>query len=570
MAETITFGEFWESADTVPPESRERIQVLADMYARMPLGHPVRQRLDAIVREEEPRVAVAKLSEGAYRAEEKLGDRAADAGLAGIGDAFTEWYDAEYAREAPRATYTDPPEFGGGTWSMDERVTTVPWTPKEQRIAVAAPPQRLLEGYPDMSPERRQHAEDLRARARKREGASREEYGPEQAVGDMIWDERQSTVAPGGYDPAQMTPRQRRTMGPLMAPRLGDPPPTRAGASREIFRTFTGDDPQPLALSPEEIRNRRIAENVDLREEVSPSWMPAFEGLDAPGDLAYGNVRGPSLGYASESLISDPRRPGDLRVTTSQETLLPDGETIDSVLTLQEPLSAFLGGGGEAGGAPAPSGEPALPDPAAAVDQLDALTPSDYRAPGAPVPGAAPAKPEGGGMTGKSLGGALVGGAGIAAAIGNTIADFRTTAALEDQLASSAAGDTIARREGALAGSQAQRNIMATSMGRRDISPALALRNAQMAGSRTLSDVYGQAAIASARERRESEAQLAQLRKQRWNTLFGGLTRTAGDVGALLATQGAAEETANMNKRLTDLEASNLNQVGLAPGQRRR
>ncbi len=65
-------------------------------------------------------------------------------------------------------------------------------------------------------------------------------------------------------------------------------------------------------------------------------------------------------------------------------------------------------------------------------------------------------------------------------------------------------------------------------------------------------------------------AQLAQLRKQRWNTLFGGLTRTAGDVGALLATQGAAEETAKMNKRLTDLEASNLNQVGLAPGQRRR
>ena len=205
------------------------------------------------------------------------------------------------------------------------------------------------------------------------------------------------------------------------------------------------------------------------------------------------------------------------------------------------------------GGAPAAGGTSVLPAPG-----------------GAPVPGAAPAEPEGGGMSAMSLGGALIGGAGIASAIGNTIADFRTTAALEDQLAASAAGDTVARREGALAGSQAQRNIMATSLGRRDISPALALRNAQMAGSRTLSDVYGQAAIASARERRESEAQLAQLRKQRWNTLFGGLTRTAGDVGALLATQGAAEETANMNKRLTDLEASNLNQVGLAPGQRRR
>jgi hypothetical protein len=204
---------------------------------------------------------------------------------------------------------------------------------------------------------------------------------------------------------------------------------------------------------------------------------------------------------------------------------------------------------------------------AAAKGGAGSASPGGAAAPGSP---AAPAQPEGGGMSPMSLGGALIGGAGIAAAIGNTIADFRTTAALEDQLASSAAGDTIARREGALAGSQAQRNIMATSMGRRDISPALALRNAQMAGSRTLSDVYGQAAIASARERRESEAKLAQLRKQRWNTLFGGLTRTAGDVGALLATQGAAEETSKMNKRLTDLEASNLNQVGLAPGQRRR
>ena len=234
-------------------------------------------------------------------------------------------------------------------------------------------------------------------------------------------------------------------------------------------------------------------------------------------------------------------------------TLMPEGETIEGSLTsLRDPRVTAT----ETESVVTPSG---------AEEVTESVS-----APAAPVPGAAPPQTEGGGMSPMSLGGALIGGAGIAAAIGNTIADFRTTAALEDQLAASAAGDTIARREGALAGSQAQRNIMATSMGRRDISPALALRNAQMAGSRTLSDVYGQAAIASARERRESEAQLAQLRKQRWNTLFGGLTRTAGDVGALLATQGAAEETANMNKRLTDLEASNLNQVGLAPGQRRR
>ncbi len=189
--------------------------------------------------------------------------------------------------------------------------------------------------------------------------------------------------------------------------------------------------------------------------------------------------------------------------------------------------------------------------PAAAVVGADGV-PEMLRRPtesggGTPPLGAAPAKPEGGGFwtSPKSIGGAIVGGVGIAAAIGNSIADFRTTQALERQLASSAAGNTIARREGALAGSQAQRNIMATSMGRRDISPALALRNAQMAGSRALSDVYGMAAIESARERRESEAALADLRKRRWNTLFGGLTQTAGTVGSLLATEGAKTEVAN-------------------------
>jgi len=281
---------------------------------------------------------------------------------------------------------------------------------------------------------------------------------------------------------------------------------------------------------------RRAAEAVEAVSEDALENFPAFSAV-SPADMA--------SGVGPRNIFGDP--------IIKPLTLMPEGETIEGSLT-------------------------SLLDPRVTATETEAVvTPSgaeevteSVSAPATAVPGAAPAKPGGGGMSPMSLGGALIGGAGIAAAIGNTIADFRTTAALEDQLAASAAGDTIARREGALAGSQAQRNIMATSMGRRDISPALALRNAQMAGSRTLSDVYGQAAIASARERRESEAQLAQLRKQRWNTLFGGLTRTAGDVGALLATQGAAEETANMNKRLTDLEASNLNQVGLAPGQRRR
>jgi len=285
---------------------------------------------------------------------------------------------------------------------------------------------------------------------------------------------------------------------------------------------------------------------VDQWMALTPEQRKRAASLYGPAPVE-GEIGGLSPREAAAGMMS--RAPGTVR---------PDG--VPSLL-------ARPGGAG----APAPTvtgtQTESVSTPAGTVEATETVT---ERAGDAPVPGAPPAQPEGRGMSPMSLGGALVGGAGIAAAIGNTIADFRTTAALEDQLAASAAGDTIARREGALAGSQAQRNIMATSMGRRDISPALALRNAQMAGSRTLSDVYGQAAIASARERRESEAQLAQLRKQRWNTLFGGLTRTAGDVGALLATQGAAEETAKMNKRLTDLEAANLNQVGLAPGQRRR
>ncbi len=153
---------------------------------------------------------------------------------------------------------------------------------------------------------------------------------------------------------------------------------------------------------------------------------------------------------------------------------------------------------------------------------------------------AAPPSP-GKGYSNSEIAGMVVGGAGLAAAIGNTIADFRTTRGLERQLAASAAGDTIARREGALAGSQAQRNIMATSLGRRDISPALALRNAQMTGSRAMSDIYGRAAVESARERRESERQLAEMRKKRWNTLFSGLTQTGATVGSFLTAEGAAQ-----------------------------
>jgi len=183
---------------------------------------------------------------------------------------------------------------------------------------------------------------------------------------------------------------------------------------------------------------------------------------------------------------------------------------------------------------------PAAGGPAEMVKQAQADNVASQQDSAAAQQAAQPPSPDKG-YSNSEIAGMVVGGAGLAAAIGNTIADFRTTRGLERQLAASAAGDTIARREGALAGSQAQRNIMATSMGRRDISPALALRNAQMTGSRAMSDIYGRAAVESARERREAEAHLAHMRKKRWNTLFSGLTQTGATVGSFLTAEGAAQ-----------------------------
>lgn len=273
---------------------------------------------------------------------------------------------------------------------------------------------------------------------------------------------------------------------------------------------------------------------------------PAFGFGPAAGALPQ---RPPNAGVFGsgweEGFTADWASGGKLGAKSAPEPATTDAAALELVEGLEEEDSGFLkalaGMEGAEEGLDAILGVPGATS-AAAKGGAGSASPGGAAAPGSP---AAPAKPDGGGMTGKSLGGAIIGGVGIAAAIGNSIADFRTTQALERQLASSAAGDTIARREGALAGSQAQRNIMATSMGRRDISPALALRNAQMTGSRAMSDIYGMAAIESSRERRASEAALADLRKRRWNTLFGGLTQTAGTVGALLATEGAKTEVAN-------------------------
>jgi len=112
----------------------------------------------------------------------------------------------------------------------------------------------------------------------------------------------------------------------------------------------------------------------------------------------------------------------------------------------------------------------------------------------------------------------------------------------EATLARRAAGDTLARREGTLAAGQMQRGIMATSIGRRDISPGLALRNAQMAGGQAASDIMARAAIASAAERQAAENQLAKMRAERIgqsvNAGIGGLSQ----LGAFASSQAAAQK----------------------------
>jgi len=112
----------------------------------------------------------------------------------------------------------------------------------------------------------------------------------------------------------------------------------------------------------------------------------------------------------------------------------------------------------------------------------------------------------------------------------------------ESTLARRAAGDTIARREATLAAGQMQRGIMATSIGRRDISPGLALRNAQMAGGQAASDIMARAAIASAAERQAAENQLAKMRAERIGQSVNAGIAGLSQLGAFASSQAAAQK----------------------------
>jgi len=83
--------------------------------------------------------------------------------------------------------------------------------------------------------------------------------------------------------------------------------------------------------------------------------------------------------------------------------------------------------------------------------------------------------------------------------------------------------------------------MMGSSLGRRDISPALAMRNAQTASRNILRDIYGQQLVASAQERRLAEEKLAQIRSQRWQKALGTLGELGSQAGAWLSKEGAKQ-----------------------------
>ncbi len=112
----------------------------------------------------------------------------------------------------------------------------------------------------------------------------------------------------------------------------------------------------------------------------------------------------------------------------------------------------------------------------------------------------------------------------------------------EAALAQRASGDTIARKEMDYAAGQMRRNIMGSAMGRRDISPALAMRNAQMAQSQATGQMMARAAMASAQERQMAQNELAQIRKQRTGQAIDAGLAGLSQMGAFAASQYASQK----------------------------
>ena len=141
----------------------------------------------------------------------------------------------------------------------------------------------------------------------------------------------------------------------------------------------------------------------------------------------------------------------------------------------------------------------------------------------------------------RSTAGNALGLLGSAAGLAQPFVDQYMQKDWEDMLRASARGDTVARQEGAIASGRALQGMMGSSLGRRDISPALAMRNAQTSSRNLLRDIYGQQLVASAQERRLAEEKLAQIRSQRWQKALGTVGELGSQAGAWLSKEGAKQ-----------------------------
>ncbi len=245
----------------------------------------------------------------------------------------------------------------------------------------------------------------------------------------------------------------------------------------------------------------------DQLAEAGQWWVSEQEGLPeqvapAPADL--------SGGMDAEALIAD------IETGPPSAPLAEFGaEVFESV---EEPVPAYRN-----------------EDAAARLAARNAQTPT--------APTALPAAEDGGFLDNISVTDKLGLGMGLAGtALGIMAPGLERDKGFEGQLKERAAGNTIARKEGDLAAGQLARSIASASIGRRDISPALAMRNAQMAGARAGSNVMAQAAIASARERQAAQQQLADIRKARVSSQINAGMAGLASTGAWLSSQGAAQK----------------------------
>jgi hypothetical protein len=269
-----------------------------------------------------------------------------------------------------------------------------------------------------------------------------------------------------------------------------------------------------LRISQPGLTDEQIAAELEGFGELPLDAMGSVLGLDPidpDADLALpDSTMDPEagLGAAAEVPIPDLSGPIDPGMTFEEETVTTEQFT-------PEAMAAAGWGNQERAAGLAAQKQPPAPTPAA--------------------PEATPGY-ERGWKDWTSLGLGLGG-----AALGALAPMIERDRGFEAQLRERAAGDTIARREGALAAGQLARGIRGASLGRRDISPALAMRNAQMAAARAGSDVMAQAAIASARERQAAQQQLADIRKARVQTQINAGLGALSQTGAWLAGQAASE-----------------------------